>query len=108
MPKLTEKQLAARDAKRDLNAELLAAAADLGKGRIGRVHVPNQDGGFSESEIVKARFASSLSQAQFAELLGISKRTLQQWEQGRRTPTGAARTLLKIVAKHPHMLKEAA
>ena len=108
MPKLTEKQLAARDAKRDLNAELLAAAADLGKGRIGRVHVPNQDGGFSESEIVKARFASSLSQAQFAELLGISKRTLQQWEQGRRTPTGAARTLLKIVSKHPHMLKDAA
>ena len=108
MPKLTEKQLRARDAKRDLNAELLAATADLGKGRIGRVHVPNQDGSFSESEIVKARFASSLSQAQFAEMLGISKRTLQQWEQGRRSPTGAARTLLRIVARHPGMLKEVA
>ena len=108
MPKLTENQLLARDAKRDLNAELLAAATDLTKGRIGRAHVQNPDGGFSESEIVKARFASNLSQAQFAQLLGISKRTLQQWEQGRRTPTGAARTLLKIVAKHPHMLKESA
>ena len=108
MPKLTENQLLARDAKRDLNAELLAAAADLTKGRIGRAHVQNPDGGFSVSEIVKARFASNLSQSQFAELLGISRRTLQQWEQGRRTPTGAARTLLKIVAKHPHMLKEAA
>ena len=108
MPKLTEKQLRARDAKRDLNAELLAATADLAKGRIGRVHVPNQDGRFSESEIVKARFASSLSQAQFAEMLGISKRTLQQWEQGRRSPTGAARTLLRIVARHPDMLKEVA
>ena len=108
MPKLTEKQLLARDAKRDLNAELLLAVADLTKGRIGRAHVQNPDGGFSESEIVKARFASNLSQAQFAELLGISKRTLQQWEQGRRRPTGAARTLLKIVARHPRVLKEAA
>ena len=108
MPKLTEKQLLARDAKRDLNAELLAAAADLTKGRIGRAYVQNPDGGFAESEIVKARFASNLSQAQFAELLGISKRTLQQWEQGRRTPTGAARTLLRIVAKHPRVLREAA
>ena len=108
MPKLTEKQLLARDAKRDLNAELLAAAADLAKGRIGRAQAPNGAGGFSDAEIVKARFASGLSQAQFAGLLGISKRTLQQWEQGRRSPTGAARTLLRIVAKHPRLLKEAA
>ena len=41
MPKLTEKQLLARDARRDLNAELLAATADLAKGRIGRAHVQN-------------------------------------------------------------------
>ena len=108
MPKLTEKQLRARGAKRDLNAEILAATADLAKGRIGRVHVSNKDGSFSESEIVKARFASGLSQAQFADMLGISKRTLQQWEQGRRSPTGAARTLLRIVARHPDMLKEVA
>ena len=108
MPKLTDKQLRARDAKRDLNAELLAATADLAKGRIGRVLVPNKDGSFSESEIVKARFESGLSQAQFADMLGISKRTLQQWEQGRRSPTGAARTLLRIVAMHPDMLKEVA
>ena len=106
MPKLTEAKRRTRDAARDLNAELLAAANDLSKGRIGRVHVPTKDGGFAESDIVKARFASGLSQAQYAGLLGISTRTLQQWEQGRRSPTGAARTLLKIVARHPHMLKE--
>ena len=106
MPKLTEAKRRTRDAARDLNAELLAAANDLSKGRIGRVHVPTKDGGFAESDIVKARFASGLSQAQYAGSLGISTRTLQQWEQGRRSPTGAARTLLKIVAKHPHMLKE--
>ena len=108
MRKLTEKQRLARDGARDLNAELIAAATDLTRGRVGRVHVPNKDGGFSESDIVKARFASGLSQAQYAGLLGISTRTLQQWEQGRRSPTGAARTLLKIVAKHPRMLKETA
>ncbi len=108
MPTLTGKQLRTRDARRDLNAELLAATADLVKGRIGRVHVPNKDGSFSESDIVKARFASGLSQAQFADMLGISKRTLQQWEQGRRSPSGAARTLLRIVARHPGMLKEVA
>ena len=106
MPKLTDRQLRVRDAARDLDAELQAAAIDLSKGRIGRAHVPMKDGGFSESDIVKARFASGLSQAQYAGLLGISTRTLQQWEQGRRSPTGAARTLLRIVAKHPHMLKD--
>ena len=108
MPKLTDKQRLARDATRDLNAELLAAATDLSRSRIGRAHVPNKAGGFSELDIVKARFASGLSQAQYAGLMGISTRTLQQLEQGRRPPTGAARTLLKIVAKHPRMLKEAA
>lgn len=108
MPRLTEKQVLTREAKRDLNAELLAAASELAKGRIGRALVPNGNGGFAEAEIVKARFASGLSQAQFAGLLGISKRTLQQWEQGRRSPTGAARTLLRIVAKHPRLLKESA
>ncbi len=108
MPTLTEKQRRTRDAGRDLNAELLAAANDLSKGGIGRVHVPTKDGAFAESDIVKARFASGLSQAQYVGLLGISARTLQQWEQGRRSPMGAARTLLTIVAKHPHMLKESA
>lgn len=58
MPILTVKQLRARDAKRDLNAELLAATADLAKGRIGRVHVPNQDGGFSEFRINPAELCA--------------------------------------------------
>jgi putative transcriptional regulator len=42
-----------------------------------------------------------LSQAEFASLLNISVRTLQQWEQGTRKPTGPALTLLRIVAEHP-------
>ena len=51
MPKLTEKQLLARDAKRDLNAELLSAATDLAKGLVGRVHVPSESDGSMPAEI---------------------------------------------------------
>lgn len=47
-----------------------------------------------------------MSQQEFAELLGVSPRTLQDWEQGRREPTGAARTLLQVAVKHPKVLRE--
>jgi putative transcriptional regulator len=56
------------------------------------------------SAAAEARASTGLSQAQFAKLLGVSARTLQDWEQGRREPTGAARTLLKVAAKHPRVL----
>lgn len=58
------------------------------------------------SPIVTARNVLGLSQSRFAELLGVSKRTLQEWEQGRRTPTGAAKTLLRVVERHPEVLRE--
>lgn len=60
------------------------------------------------SPIVAARNASGLSQARFAALLGVSVRTLQEWEQGRRSPSGAAKTLLRVVEKHPEVLRELA
>jgi putative transcriptional regulator len=56
------------------------------------------------SAAAEARASTGLSQAQFAKLLGVSARTLQDWEQGRREPTGAARTLLRVAAKHPKVL----
>ncbi|MDP1665965.1 MAG: helix-turn-helix domain-containing protein [Methylobacter sp.] len=58
------------------------------------------------SQAIAARTASGLSQAQFAALLGVSVRTLQEWEQGRRKPTGAAQTLLRVAVAHPEMLRE--
>lgn len=45
-------------------------------------------------------------QAEFAGLLGVSLRTLQEWEQGRRKPSGAARTLLKIAEYEPGILSD--
>ena len=52
--------------------------------------------------------ASGLSQAQFARLMGVSVRTLQEWEQGRRHPSGAAQTLLAVAQRHPDVLRELA
>ena len=58
------------------------------------------------SDIVKVRGKLGLSQSKFAAILGISADTLQNWEQGRREPTGAAKVLLRIAAKHPQILLE--
>ena len=54
----------------------------------------------------EARARVGLSQMDFANLLGVSARTLQDWEQGRREPTGAARTLLRVAVSHPEVLLE--
>jgi putative transcriptional regulator len=51
---------------------------------------------------------SGLTQAQFAALLGVSRRTLEQWEQGRRQPSGAVRMLIKVAELHPEVLREIA
>ena len=60
------------------------------------------------SEAVDARNLVGLSQAEFARLLGVSVRTLQDWEQGRREPSGAAKTLLRIATQNPNAVKAAA
>ncbi|MCL2635960.1 MAG: helix-turn-helix domain-containing protein [Betaproteobacteria bacterium] len=94
----TEKELLERDAKRDIGAELLEAARQMKAGK-GRVAYPS---------VAAARAASGLSQAQFAALMGVSVRTLQEWEQGRRNPSGAAQTLLAVAMRHPAVLRELA
>lgn len=54
----------------------------------------------------EARAKVGLSQSDFAQLLGVSVRTLQDWEQGRRSPSGAAKTLLQVAVKHPEALRD--
>lgn len=57
-------------------------------------------------EAAEARAKMGLSQQAFASLLGVSPRTLQDWEQGRRSPTGAAKMLLRVAVAHPEVLHE--
>ena len=62
---------------------------------------------WERKQALKAREALGLSQSEFAKLLGVSKATLQNWEQGRRKPTGAARVLLLVAARSPKTVLEA-
>ncbi|MEP6723729.1 MAG: helix-turn-helix domain-containing protein, partial [Variovorax sp.] len=92
---LTDAELVAFEAGQDFEALLVQSAREMGAGKTRKVYTP----------VVAARENAGLSQAGFAELLGVSVRTLQQWEQGRREPTGAAKTLITIAAKMPEALK---
>ena len=100
--KLTGRALARFEAGRDIWQEVLDGAREIKAGRGKRVPAEPR------SPIVRARLKSGLTQAQFAALLGVSKRTLEQWEQGRREPSGAAKTLLRLAELHPEILREIA
>ena len=78
---------------RDIGQEILAGLQEIKRGEQGRV--------ITIPDIAKTRAKVGLSQSQFAQLMGVSIRTLQDWEQGRRRPSGAARTLLMVVDKNP-------
>ena len=86
--------------KRNVGLEILEGLRELKRGDVGRVvNVPS---------VAAIRERTGLSQAKFSALLGVSVRTLQEWEQGRRAPSGAARTLLMVAAKNPQALLEVA
>jgi putative transcriptional regulator len=85
---------------RNIGQEILDGIRDLKQGEVGRVvNVP---------PVAEIREKMGLSQARFAALLGVSVRTLQDWEQGRRRPSGAARTLLLIAEKSPEAVLDVA
>ena len=107
--------------KRDLNAELLQALDEMKRskwarkteffpqpdGSIRRV-ITRRDGTVEKDHIIPAekslvaaaRAATRLSQAAFAKLLGVSVRTLQEWEQGRRKPDATTRAYLAVIARN--------
>ncbi len=97
---LPEETLRQRDSRRDLGQELLESVRQMKGGKEGQVHC------VETSSVVTARLRMKLSQQDFAALLGVSVRTLQDWEQGRRKPTGAAKTLIAIAENHPEVLLE--
>lgn len=91
---LSAKELDAFESKRDLAAEILQSIREMKGGKTQVVFSP----------AAEARERTGLSQSQFAALLGVSVRTLQGWEQGRKQPSGAARTLLTIARTNPKAL----
>jgi putative transcriptional regulator len=94
------KLMAKVQVKRNVGMEILEGLRQLKRGEVGRVvNVPS---------VAAIRQRTGLSQTHFATLLGVSVRTLQEWEQGRRAPSGAARTLLMVAAKNPQVLLEVA
>lgn len=98
----TRRRPARCEKSRNLGKEILQGIRDIKAGRIGRRFTVDS------FAIVRAREKSGLSQAQFAALLGVSVRTLQEWEQGRREPSAAAQTLIKVAEKHPKVLRDIA
>ncbi len=85
---------------RDIGNEILEGIQQIKRGETGRV--------ISIPDVRSIREKTGLSQARFAVLLGVSVRTLQDWEQQRRAPSGAAKTLLTIAHKNPSALLEVA
>ena len=84
----------------NFQADLLQSVRQMRRGqaaRVTKVKLP---------AAAEARSKTGLSQQDFANLLGVSARTLQDWEQGRREPTGAAKMLLKVAASYPKILLE--
>ena len=85
---------------KELGEKILQSVREMNAGEVARVTkvAPNA--------VAAARLKTGLSQLQFAQVLHISARTLQEWEQGRRKPSGAAQALIEIAFKHPEVIME--
>jgi len=100
--RLSGKALAEHEAERDVWQEVLDSVDEIKAGGGKRYMVA------PPTAAARARLKSGLSQTEFAALLGVSRRTVEQWEQGRRQPSGAAKMLIKIADLRPEILKEIA
>ena len=80
--------------------EILEAMRQVKAGEVGRIYTPDQ------ILAIAARRSSKLTQVEFADLLDVSVDAIRDWEQGRRSPRGAARTLLRIAMQHPKVLQQ--
>ncbi len=92
--------------KKKLFDELVESIEEAGKIRKGLVK-PSRLFRYRPVDIKRLRKRLHVSQAQFSLMIGVSKSTLQNWEQGRREPEGPAKALLRIVDKQPQAVLEA-
>ncbi len=83
-------------------AELLKAVKQMKAKKKGKVYTPEQ------LLAIAARQSVNLTQKEFAQLLNVSVDSVQDWEQGRRSPRGAAKTLLRVAKQHPEVLEQIA
>jgi len=84
----------------ELGNELLKSVREMKAGKAARATK------IATNEVAAARMKTGLSQTEFAQALQISARTLQEWEQGRREPSGAAKALIQIAFRHPEVIRE--
>lgn len=87
--------------------QLIKGVREMKRHRAGSVVRGARVTELKEPDIRAVREAAKISQAQFAKLIGVNLRTLQNWEQHRTRPAGPARALLKIVASNPKAAIEA-
>ena len=92
--------------KKDLFAELVESIEEAGKIRKGLVK-PSRTFRYRPVDIKRIRNRLHVSQSQFSLMIGVSRSTLQNWEQGRREPEGPAKALLRVVDKKPEAVLEA-
>lgn len=97
---MTEKELEAFEATRDIEAEILQGIDDMLTNNAAKRTV------ITETDVALARRKAQLTQEQFAKLLGVSRRTLESWEQGARRPSGASTSLIKLFIVGPKFVKE--
>jgi len=86
--------------------KLVASIKEAGEIKAGRKK-PSRVFKIIPPEIKAVREKLQVSQAEFARMIGVSSRTLQNWEQGRRNPEGPARALLRVAAKNPKAVLDA-
>jgi putative transcriptional regulator len=126
---MNEKERIERDKSRNIGMELLEAARQIKAGNWTRktTFEPQEDGSVlrrvvsrngaveretritdARADLMTARARHALSQTEFARMIGVSKRTIEKWEQGTTDPSGAARQLLRLTARFPDTLKRLA
>ena len=96
---MTEKELQSFEETRDIEAEILQGIDDMLANAAKRTVI-------TETDVALARRKAQLTQDQFAKILGVSRRTLESWEQGARRPSGAATSLIRLFIVDPKFVKE--
>lgn len=91
--------------KRNIGKEILAGLEEVDAWQKGKLKLKTRERkALSAKDITRIRQRLGLTQEAFAALVGVSSRTLQEWEQGRRKPRGPANSLLRIAERHPEAL----